>query len=475
MAKKSNAIDMTKGNPITLMLRFALPMMIGGVFQSLYHMVDSAVLGRYVGSEALASIGSSSSTINMLLMLATSITSAVSIVISHQIGSGNKEKIRAGMVSTIYLTTIVSISLGLIAFFIARPLMQLLDTPANVIDGSVTYIKWICGLCIITFTYNSASSIMRAIGDSRTPLICLIVCSILNVIFDLIAVIWLNMAVAGVAIATLISQAISAVFCITYMFKKYPMLRITVKDLKPDMKVTKEIFVMGLQMALQSALLSVGMMVITGVINSYGSNVVAAFTVGSNVQGLAAMLFSNFAFGFSVYVGQNYGARNVERIQLGVRRIFLLIGGLTLFATTLTLIFADFLVGLYIKAEELEVVEASLSFVRIQACFFPFLGWIWMYNSTMRGMGKITITTISSFVELGSKIGLSILLPILLGSYVGIWYAAPIGWVLGILPNAIYYYGGFWKKALKKLMEKEAKEKAKAETEAAAAVEPAEA
>lgn len=465
MAKRSNAIDMTQGSPVKLMLRFALPMMIGSVFQSLYHMVDSAVLGRYVGSEALAAIGSSSSSVHMLLMLATSITSAVSIVISQQIGSGNKEKIRTGMVSTIYLTVIVGVLLGLISFFVARPLMNLLGTPENIIDGAVTYIQLIGGLCIVSFTYNSASSILRAIGDSKTPLICLILCSVLNVILDLLAVIVLHMGVAGVAIATLISQAISAVCCILYMFKKYPMLRISTKDLKPDLKVTLEIFVMGAQMALQSALLSVGMMVITGVINSYGSNVVAAFTVGSNVQNLAAMLFSNFAFGFSVYVGQNYGARSIERIQRGVREIFLLVGGLTLIATTLSIIFARFLVGLYIKSEEIEVVQASLSFVRIQACFFPFLGWIWLYNSTLKGMGKITITMISSFVELGSKIGLSILLPILMGSYVGIWYAAPIGWILGIIPNVIYYYGGFWKKSLKKLMEKEEAEKAKAASE----------
>ncbi|MBQ2667450.1 MAG: MATE family efflux transporter [Clostridia bacterium] len=468
MAKKSAAIDMTQGSPISLMLRFALPMMIGGVFQNLYHMVDSAVLGRYVGSEALAAIGSSSSTTHMLLMLATSITSAVSIVISQHIGSGNKEKIRSGMVSTIYLTVVVGILLGLISLVAARPLMNLLKTPDNIIDDAVLYIQFIGGFCIVSFTYNSASSILRAIGDSTTPLIFLIICSVLNVILDLVAVIGLNLEVAGVAIATLVSQAISAVLCILYMFKKYPFLRISVSDLKPDMKETFNIFFMGAQMALQSALLSVGMMVITRVINGYGSDVVAAFTVGSNVQNLAAMLFSNFAFGFSVYVGQNWGARNMERIQRGVRDIFLLLGGLTLFATLLSQIFARFLVGLYVNAEEVNVVAASLSFVRIQACFFPFLGWIWLFNSTMKGMGKIPITMASSFVELGSKIGLSILLPILMGSYVGIWYAAPIGWILGILPTAVYYYGGFWKKALKKLIEKDAADKAKAEAAAAA-------
>ena len=461
MAKKSNAIDMTQGSPVKLMLRFAVPMMIGSVFQSLYSMVDSAVLGRYVGSDALAAIGATTSTTHLLLLLATSITSAVSIVISQHIGANNKEKIRASMVSTIYLTVGVGVILGLVSIFAARPLMQLLGTPDNIIDDSVLYIQLIGGLSLATFAYNSASSILRAIGDSTTPLIFLIICSVLNVVLDLIAVIGLGMTVDGVAYATLISQAISAVLSIVYMFKKYPILRITKADLKPDMKETGTIFVMGAQMALQSALLSVGMMVITSVINGYGSSVVAAFTVGSNVQNLAAMLFSNFAFGFSVYVGQNYGACDIKRIQRGVREIFLLVGGLTLIATALALIFSEFLVGLYVKPEETEVVEASLSFVRIQAWFFPFLGWIWLYNSTMKGMGKIPVTMVSSFVELGSKIGLSIALPIIMGSYVGIWYAAPIGWILGIIPDVIYYYGGFWKKSL--LKKKEETEKAKAQ------------
>lgn len=213
------------------------------------------------------------------------------------------------------------------------------------------------------------------------------------------------------------------------------------------MTVLLRIFGMGAQMALQGALLSVGMMAITRVINGFGADVVAAFTVGSNVQNLAVMLFSNFSFGFSVYVGQNFGARQAERIRRGVWEIFLLVGGLSALASALSLIFAEPLVLLYVKSEETQVIEASLSFVRIQSWFFPFLGWIWLYNSTLKGMGKIGITMISSFVELGSKIGLSILLPIWLG-YTGIWFSAPIGWILGLVPDLIYYYGGFWKKAL---------------------------
>ena len=372
MSKPSGAIDMTRGKPINLMLRFALPMMIGSIFQSLYSMVDSAVLGRFVGSHALAAIGATTSTTGLILLLATGVTSAISIVLSQYVGANDTDRVRKGI---------------------------------------------------------------------------LILCSILNVILDLISVIGLNMGVAGVAVATVGSQAISAVICILVMFRKYPNLMPKRHTLRPDMPVSLKIFGMGAQMALQSLFLSVGMMVITRVINGYGSNVVAAFTVGSNVQNLAVMLFSNFSFGFSVYVGQNFGAKNAERIKLGVRQIFLLVGGLSFFAGVLTLIFAEPLVSLYVKPNETEVIAYSLEFIRIQAWFFPFLGWIWLYNSTVKGMGKINISMVSSVVELCSKIGLSLLLPIWIGT-TGIWFAAPIGYILGIIPLLIYYYSGRWKKLL---------------------------
>lgn len=383
MSKPSGAIDMTQGKPINLMLRFALPMMIGSIFQSLYSMVDSAVLGRFVGSHALAAIGATTSTTGLILLLATGVTSAISIALSQYVGANDTDRVRKGIVASGWITLLLGVVLGLISVFAARPLMQLLKTPEDVIDMSVLYIQIVCGCGIAQFAYNAAASILRALGDSKTPLYFLILCSILNVILDLISVIGLNMGVAGVAVATVGSQAISAAICILVMFRKYPDLMPKRHTLRPDMPVSLKIFGMGAQMALQSLFLSVGMMVITRVINGYGSNVVAAFTVGSNVQNLAVMLFSNF----------------------------------------------------------------SLEFIRIQAWFFPFLGWIWLYNSAVKGMGKINISMVSSVVELCSKIGLSLLLPIWIGT-TGIWFAAPIGYILGIIPLLIYYYSGRWKKLL---------------------------
>jgi len=445
---QTEALDMTRGSPVKLMIRFALPMMVGSVFQALYSMVDSAVLGRFVGAEALAAIGAASSTTAFLLMLATSVTTAVSIVMSQYVGSRDMDKIRSGLSATVWLTVCVGLSLGLASALLAAPLMRLLEAPENVRGMSVTYIRLVCGLCIASFAYNAVASVLRALGDSRTPLIFLILCSVLNVVLDLLAVILLGMGVEGVAIATVLSQAVSAAGCCVYMLRKYPQFRLGRKDLVPDRKVMGRILGMGGQMALQSSLLSVGMMAITRIINGYGSDIVAAFTVGSNVQNLAVMLFSNFSFGFSVYVGQNFGAKDISRICKGLNQMLLLVGGLSAAACLLSLLFARDLVGLYVSGEETAVIEAAVLFVRIQAWFYPFLGWIWLYLSTLKGVGRITVTTVSSFVELGSKIGFSLLLPVLMGGFVGIWYAAPLGWILGLIPLTAYYYSGRWAKGI---------------------------
>jgi len=445
---QTEALDMTRGSPVKLMIRFALPMMVGSVFQALYSMVDSAVLGRFVGAEALAAIGAASSTTAFLLMLATSVTTAVSIVMSQYVGSRDMDKIRSGLSATVWLTVCVGLSLGLASALLAAPLMRLLEAPENVMGMSVTYIRLVCDLCIASFAYNAVASVLRALGDSRTPLIFLILCSVLNVVLDLLAVILLGMGVEGVAIATVLSQAVSAAGCCVYMLRKYPQFRLGRKDLVPDRKVMGRILGMGGQMALQSSLLSVGMMAITRIINGYGSDIVAAFTVGSNVQNLAVMLFSNFSFGFSVYVGQNFGAKDISRIRKGLNQMLLLVGGLSAAACLLSLLFARDLVGLYVSGEETAVIEAAVLFVRIQAWFYPFLGWIWLYLSTLKGVGRITVTTVSSFVELGSKIGFSLLLPVLMGGFVGIWYAAPLGWILGLIPLTAYYYSGRWAKGI---------------------------
>ena len=455
--KSSPALDLTQGDPLRQLVFFALPMLVGAVFQLMYNMVDTVTLGKFVSTSALASVGATSSTYSLFTMVANAVTNAVSILVSQSWGARNIAKIKKTVAHSIYLALALSAVLGLLAFFAARPLMELLDTPADIIDGSVTYIRITCGLCVSVMLYNVSSSILRSIGDSRTPLFFLILCSLLNIALDLLFVLALDAGVAGVAWATVISQAVSSVLCLGYMWLRYPDLRVSSSDFRPDGKLLGSFARISTPMLLQSLALSVGMLVITRVINSLGSDTVASFTIGSKVEQLVVVAFSQFAFSFSVFSGQNYGAKKYDRIGYGLKRAALLILCLVAVAMTVMLVFAPPLANIFVDADESPLaVSGAVDMVRTEACFLPALGLIWLSSSCLRGMGKVAPTVVSSMVELISKIALSIVLAYFFGAR-GVWFAAPIGWVLGIVPNALYYFFSGWKK---KALEADAQEAA---------------
>lgn len=444
MAKNAKALDLTNGNPTKLLILFAVPMLIGSVFQLCYNMIDTIVLGKFVSPEALASVGATTSTTMMFTMAANAITNAITILISHAWGAKDEGRVRKTVGQSMLLTVCFSVLLGIIAFTCARPLMRLLGTPENIIEGSITYIVITCGLNIALTMYNATAQILRAIGDSRTPLYFLILCSLLNVVLDLAFVIALDAGVAGVAWATVISQIISAVLCLIYMWKKYPQLRFGPRDMKPDPKLLRSSADLALPMLLQNLSLSIGMLVISSVINSFGSDIVAAYTVGGKVEQIVVITFSQVAFSFSVYSGQNYGAKKYDRINEGMRSATRLILTAVAFSMAIMLLFAPQLATIFIDSSNTAILQSAVQMVRTEACFLPALGMIWLVNSCLRGIGAIKSTFISSIVELVSKIGLSILLSAIFGS-AGIWFAAPIGWVLGLIPGVTFYFRSGWK------------------------------
>lgn len=444
---KQKNLDMTQGNPIRLIILFSIPMLIGSIFQLMYNMADTVVVGRYVGKDALAAIGATSSTTAFLLYISQGLTNAVSVVISQAAGKKDERRIRDSVGHAAYLVLAGAVVLGATALFGARPMMKLLGTPDGVIDQSVAYIQITGGLIIAQVTYNGVASILRAIGDSKTPLYFLIFCSILNILLDLAFVLWLDGGVVGVAVATVMSQGLSAVLCIIYMFRRHEMLRPDRAAFKLQPKLIREYLRLGLPMCVQSAFLSVGMFVITAVINSYGEDIMAAYTIGSKVEQLATISFSNVAFSFSVYAGQNFGAKAYDRIRDGLKKGLMIIGGLALLSTAVMLIFASPLARLFAEdnAENALALEGAVNMVRIEAIFFVALGAIWTVNSTLRGLGAVKMTMISSILELVMKIGVSVVLPMFIDA-TGIWVAAPTGWVLGIIPSAVYLLWWFKKK-----------------------------
>jgi len=387
-------------------------------------------------------------------MLGNSVTNGFSILVSQAWGAKDKVGIRRIIAHSFFIALIVGILVAVLSLIFASPIMRMLGTPEAIFGDSVIYLTIACGLYICQLFYNSSAAILRAIGDSRTPLYFLILCSIMNVALDLLFVIVFHMGVAGVALATVISQATSAVLCCIYMWKKYEDLRFSIADMQLNKSLVKKFAGITLPMAFQNVMLSVGMMAITFVINSFGEDIVAAYTVGGKVEQLATVVISQVAFSFSIYSGQNYGAKKYDRIDLGLRRAFVLLGTMTAISMVVMFTFGDKLALMFVKPEETATLEAALKMIRIDSGFMPMLCLIWLFNSTLRGMGRIKPTVISSLLELCAKIGLSFLLSHFFG-YVGIWLAAPIGWVIGIIPSAGYYYFSGWKQ---KCIEADAKE-----------------
>ncbi len=443
--RKSAALDLTNGEPLRLLILFAIPMFIGSLFQLLYNMVDSAVLGRFVSKSALAAVGATATAHSLVFMVGNAVTNAVSILVSQAWGAKDHEKVRHTVGQAVLINIVFSAIIAVLSLSFSKPLMRLLNTPDSIIEDASLYLMITCSMFFGQMVYNTAASILRAAGDSRAPLYFLIFCSLLNIVLDLAAVVWLHLDVAGVAWATVISQCLSAIVSVTYMLRKYSVLRFRKSDIRPDGKIMKEYARIAVPMTLQNVLLSVGMLAMTYVINSFGEDIVAAYTVGGRVEQIATVLFSQVAFSFSIYSGQNYGAKKYDRITDGFLAAVKLLSGLVLAAMLIMFLFGDRLCLLFVQAEETAAIEAAVKMIHIDAAFMPMLCAIWLFNSALRGMGMIKPTVISSVIELASKIGLSFLLSALMG-YVGIWLAAPLGWVVGLIPGVYAFCFSGWKK-----------------------------
>ena len=434
--------DMTVGSTFKTIIYFSVPMLIGGIFQQFYGVTDTIIIGKFVGSRALAAIGATTSTMFFFLSFAIGFTNAFSIVMGQFFGAKNETMLKRTFLNSIYVTLFSSVILLIFGLFFSRPLMVLLKTPSDIIDNSVIYLKICVGLSFGHLIYNGASSILRALGDSKTPLYFLILTTILNIVLDLLFVALLKMNVAGVAIATVISQMISAFLSVLYIIKKFPILKLNKEDMVFDSSNLLMIVKIGASMSIQSVFLSIGEMIISGVVNTFGTNVVASYTTGNRINQFASMAYFVVSEAFAVYVAQNYGAQKIDRIKEGFKSIIILSLSLSILAAVIIFLFGDHLARFFISKDDqyIDVIaEICKGYLRISSAFYPFLAIILLYNNAIRAIGNAFIPLISGITEIVIKIGGSLLLSIPFG-YIGVWFANPVGWALGILPTCIYFH-----------------------------------
>ncbi|MCQ2575803.1 MAG: MATE family efflux transporter [Treponema sp.] len=453
---KSTVTDMTTGSPFKHIVVFALPLLIGNIFQQLYSMVDSFVVGNFVGANALAAVGTCGSMNFLFFSLSSGLAIGIGIIVSQYFGANDEKNVRSSIANSIYVLTLAAVSVSIIGIIVCPYLLRLLQCPENILPDSVVYMRTTCyGIIFIAF-YNGVAAILRALGDSRTPLYFLILSSIVNLILDLTFVLVFHWGVFGVALATIIAQAASAVTSIIYAYKKIPYFRLTKEELEPHRRIIANSFKLGIPIALQNSLIAISMMVLQGVVNTFGDTVMAAYTIVMRIEQLIQQPYGSLSAAVTSFSGQNLGAGKIDRVKKGFKTAVLVVAGFSLIVIPASFFFGKYFVGAFVdETRDAGVVPIGATAMKITSIFYFFLGMIYVPRAVLNGCGDTTFSMINGITEVICRILFSQLLTriaaiTLFGhtipiSFWGIWITTGFTWMFTSFVCLIRYKNGKWK------------------------------
>ncbi len=442
----SKAKDMTTGSPIKLIFFFMVPMLIGNIFQQIYNVVDSVIVGRFDGASALAAVGAAFPIFMLLLSFQIGLTMGSSAIISQYFGSNRHDKMRLSM-STAFTSLFVLVAvLSVVGVIVARPALILMKTPADILDKATLYLKIICGSSLCGFFYNALSAAFRSLGDSRTPLYFLIISALLNVVLDTVFVAIFRWGCAGVAIATAISQLFSAICCVFYIKKKVPILHFKLKELfTVDKTIFKQVIRYSVPSAINQCVLSVGGLIVQAVVNTFGTSVIAGYSAALKIDSIAMMPMLNISLSGSTFTAQNMGAGEIDRVKKGLRSS-ITIG--IIFAVALTLLIftcGPLLIGLFVDINTNQaVVEAGTTYLRITSSFFIFGAIMFSCAGVLRGSGDVNFNLVTTTLNLIIRVIAAYVLAARIG-FLSVCIAQPVGWVICSALNFLRYLSGKWK------------------------------
>ena len=435
------ATDMTTGSPAKHIIAFAVPVFIGSIFQQFYNIVDTMIVGRFVGVNALAAVGSTSSIMFCVQGLATGLTTGFGVVISQTYGAKNSKRLRHHVAMSNYLSIILAVVLTGILLLGNQPLLRIMNTPEEIFGGAATYLGIIFAGFFATIGYNLFAAVLRAIGDSKTPLYFLVLSSVLNIVLDLLFVIAFRMGVAGVAYATVIAQAVSAVLCYVYMKKKYPEIMNAQEEEKAfSARSAYKLMGMGVPMALQFSITALGTMIVQSALNLLGETTIAAYAAAQKLQGLIGQPYVALGTAMATYCGQNAGANNYDRIKDGIKKGMLLLVA----SVAITFLFARLFGGaatmLFVDSSETEVIRLSEQYFSIASWFYLPLASIFIFRNALQGIGYGVDAMLGGIFELIARAGLVKIIGINFG-YVGICFCDPAAWTAALIPLIpLYFY-----------------------------------
>ncbi len=426
---KNNTLNMTTGNPLKLIIKFAIPMLVGNIFQQLYNLADSVIVGRIIGKDALAAVGATGSVTFLFFALCNGIGNGGGIVTSQFFGQGDDKSVKKCITNTGFIMLIVPIIIGGLGLLLSHPLLVLLKTPDDIMADSLIYLRIMCVGTIFVSLYNFISSILRALGDSRTPLYFLIFSCILNVGLDFFFILVLNTGVWGAAIATVIAQLLSGVLCILHSFRHNPYFKLAKEDFEYDKSIVYKTIRLGVPLSLQFSMISISCMALQAVINSFGPVAVAASTAISRIEQVIHQPYQTVGATLSTYTGQNFGAHELERVKVGHRLGLIIVAVFSVLMLPIMQFFGSNIVAIFV--DDAEVIAMGGRAIQISSLFYIFLGVIYSIRGVLGGLGDAFFSLLNGIVEVIGRFTVPFILTAIpaIGLW-GIWWSVGIVWFM---------------------------------------------
>ena len=439
---RSITVNMSTGRPMRLLVRFALPLLIGNLFQQAYNLADSIIVGQFIGANALAAVGATGSVSFLFFSVCNGISSGGGIVTAQYFGDGNEDRVRRAIVNSAYIMFSASALMGAVAFLLTPTALRLLGTPAEILPDSITYMRMTCMSVPLVAVYNYVSSMLRALGDSRTPLYFLILACLLNVGLDLLFVRGLGLGVFGAALATMIAQLLAGLGCFVFARRTNPYFAVTRSQRQVDWGIIGHAVRLGLPLALQWSMIAVSTTALQTVVNRFGTAAVAAFTATTRVEQLTQQPFGSLGVALSTYAGQNYGAKRIDRVREGLKDGALVMAVFSGIMMCVIQLFRMSIIRAFVSEEE--VIELGGQALWITSLFYIFLGTIYVTRGTLNGVGDAMFSLINGFIEMLCRILLPMLLVLIPGVGVwALWWTAGLTWCISAIACLLRYM--YWR------------------------------
>ena len=430
--------DMTTGNSAKQILKFSLPLLIGTVFQQFYNMVDSIIVGKFLGTQPFAAVGMTGSITFFVLGLVFGACSGFAIPVAQDFGAHDEAGVRRCVANIIHIGVIFGLVMTLATTLLTRQILVWMDTPEELMQDAYDYLFWIFLGIGSLMLYNLLAGILRSLGDSTTPLIFLILSSLLNIGLDVLLVWTLNVGVKGAAIATVIAQLISGLGCLVFMIRKFPMLRLTRKDLRPDLPTIRRLSGVGFPMGLQFSITAIGSIILQKSVNALGTTIIASVSAAAKVQNLVVSPMDAFGVSMATFAGQNYGAGKIDRVRRGVRQVFWMLTAYSLLALGIVYFSGSTIALLFVDASETEILACTQRFLIMNGLFYIPLGLIYALRNTLQGVGFSKIAMLSGLFELVARSAMGLFVVPKFG-FNAVCLAHPTAWIMADLILIVLY------------------------------------